>query len=69
MENSSTPRVNARYLDSYVGRNVMLVGKVQQLRGEQAVMDAAGPVQLLLNRVRCANRFEVVRERRADGVV
>lgn len=51
-ESTSTPRVNAQYLDSYVGRNVMLVGKVIQLRGETAVVDADGNVTVNLDRVR-----------------
>lgn len=50
-EPTSTPRITAQYLDSYVGRNVMLVGKVLQLRGDSAVLDADGNVTAILNRV------------------
>ncbi|KAJ0164409.1 Replication factor A protein 3 [Colletotrichum tanaceti] len=49
-EPTSTPRITAQYLDSYVGRNVMLVGKVLQLRGDSAVLDADGNVTAILNR-------------------
>ncbi|KAI9149595.1 Replication factor A protein [Paramyrothecium foliicola] len=46
----SAPRITAPYLDSFNGRHVTIVGKVTQLRGDQAVMDADGSVTLLLNR-------------------
>ncbi len=46
-----TPRINALYLESFTGQTVRLVGKVQQLRGESAVVDAGGRVDVLLNRV------------------
>jgi len=51
MEAASTPRVTCAYLDSYVGKVVMIVGKVLQLRGEEAVIDADGNVTAHLNRV------------------
>lgn len=47
----SAPRISAPYLDSCVGQNVMLVGKVTQLRGDQATLDSDGIVTVLLNRV------------------
>ncbi|KAM7201723.1 replication factor A protein 3 [Naviculisporaceae sp. PSN 640] len=50
MEAVSTPRVTCAYLNMYVGRNVMVVGKVQQLRGEEAVIDADGNITVHLNR-------------------
>ncbi|TDZ59872.1 Replication factor A protein 3 [Colletotrichum trifolii] len=49
-EATSTPRITAQYLDNFVGRNVMLVGKVTQLRGDSAVLDADGNVTAMLNR-------------------
>jgi replication factor A3 len=55
MDAVSTPRVSSPYLDSYVGRNVMVVGKVVQLRGEQAVVDADGNITAHLNRVRAVD--------------
>lgn len=51
MEDTSTPRINSQYLDNYVGRNVMIVGKVVQLRGDTAIIDADGNVTAHLNRV------------------
>lgn len=51
MEATSTPRISAPYLDSYVGRNVVIVGKVVQLRGDEAIIDADGNVTAHLNRV------------------
>lgn len=48
----ATPRATAPYLDSFVGRNVTIIGKVSQLRGEQAVIDADGSINAHLNRVR-----------------
>lgn len=47
----ATPRATAPYLDSFVGRNVTIIGKVSQLRGEQAVIDADGSINAHLNRV------------------
>lgn len=48
---TSTPRVTCAYLNSYVGRNVMVVGKVAQIRGEDAIIDADGNISCKLNRV------------------
>ncbi|KAI3321741.1 replication factor A protein 3-domain-containing protein [Xylariaceae sp. AK1471] len=50
MESVSTPRISANMLDSYVGQNVIVVGKVMQLRGDSAVLDANGQVNAILNR-------------------
>lgn len=52
MESQPTPRITAPYLDSYQGRNVIIVGRVVQLRGEAAVVDADGNITAHLNRVR-----------------
>ncbi|RFU71819.1 replication factor a 3, partial [Trichoderma arundinaceum] len=49
-EQMSAPRITASYLDSFVGRVVTIVGKVTQLRGDQATIDADGVVTILLNR-------------------
>jgi replication factor A3 len=51
-ETVSTPRVNSRYLDSFTNQTVRLVGKVMQLRGEQAIISSQGNVTAHLNRVR-----------------
>lgn len=45
------PRISARYLDSFVGRHVMLVGKVLQVQGKQATVDSDGTVTVLLDQV------------------
>ncbi|KAK3326503.1 replication factor A protein 3 [Apodospora peruviana] len=50
MEATSTPRITCAYLNSYVGKNVMVVGKVMQLRGDEAVIDADGNITAHLNR-------------------
>ncbi|KAK0651947.1 replication factor A protein 3 [Cercophora newfieldiana] len=50
MEATATPRVTASYLSSYIGRNVIVVGKVIQLRGEEATLDADGSINAHLNR-------------------
>lgn len=52
MEFQSTPRITAPYLDSYQGRNVIVVGRVVQLRGETALIDSDGNITAHLNRVR-----------------
>ncbi|KAJ2901673.1 Replication factor A protein 3 [Zalerion maritima] len=50
MESTSTPRVTYPYLNNYVGQTVILVGKVVQLRGDAADIDADGTVTATLNR-------------------
>lgn len=47
----ATPRVDSQYLDNFRNQTVRLVGKVTQLRGEQATIDSNGPVIAHLNRV------------------
>lgn len=51
MEALSTPRVNQQYLDSFTNQTVRLVGKVVQLRGEEATIDSNGMVTCFLTRV------------------
>lgn len=48
----ATPRINSSYLDSFTNQTVRLIGKVVQLRGEQATVDSNGNVTAHLNRVR-----------------
>ncbi|KAI1341969.1 replication factor A protein 3 [Xylariaceae sp. FL0016] len=50
MESISTPRISATMLDAFVGQNVMVVGKVTQLRGESAIIEADGSLNAILNR-------------------
>jgi len=52
MEQRSNPRVTAPYLNAFVGRSVLIVGQVMQLRGENAVINADGQIEAILNRVR-----------------
>jgi replication factor A3 len=47
----STPRITASYLDNFQGQAVRLVGRVTQLRGDHAVIDAGGQVTVHLTRV------------------
>ena len=47
----ATPRVTQSQLQQFSHQTVRLLGKVQQLRGEQAVVDAGGQVTVFLNRV------------------
>ncbi|KJZ70244.1 hypothetical protein HIM_10358 [Hirsutella minnesotensis 3608] len=49
-EQMCAPRVTTQYLDSFVGRLVTIVGKVTQLRGDHATVDADGTVTVMLNR-------------------
>ncbi|KAG9233008.1 replication factor A protein 3-domain-containing protein [Amylocarpus encephaloides] len=46
----STPRILAPHLDSFTSRIVRLIGQVEQLRGEQAIVDCGGKVTVVLNR-------------------
>jgi replication factor A3 len=46
----STPRILAPHLDSFTSRTIRLIGRVTQLRGEQASIDAQGNVTAILNR-------------------
>ena len=52
MTTESTPRITASYLESFMNRTVRLVGRVTQLRGDTATVDAGGNVSVILNRVR-----------------
>ncbi|ODA83570.1 hypothetical protein RJ55_02084 [Drechmeria coniospora] len=49
-ESISAPRITAQHLDAFAGRLVTMVGKVTQLRGDQATIDADGTVTVVLNR-------------------
>jgi replication factor A3 len=50
-EDVATPRINAQYLDAFRNQTVRIVGRVTQLRGEQATIDAAGNITVILSRV------------------
>jgi replication factor A3 len=47
----ATPRITAPYLEQFSHQTVRILGKVRQLRGEQATIDAGGQVSVFLNRV------------------
>ncbi|KAF3021068.1 hypothetical protein G7054_g14314 [Neopestalotiopsis clavispora] len=49
MDPTSTPRVSARYLGSYIEKPVIVVGKVIQVRGEEALIDADGQISITLS--------------------
>ncbi|KAF2140529.1 uncharacterized protein K452DRAFT_319453 [Aplosporella prunicola CBS 121167] len=46
----TTPRITAPYLENFTHQTVRILGKVAQLRGEQATIDAGGSITLHLNR-------------------
>ena len=47
----TTPRITAPYLEAFSHSTVRMLGKVRQLRGESATIDAGGSVNVFLNRV------------------
>jgi len=47
----STPRITSQYLDNFNGKTIRMIGKVTQLRGTSASIDAEGPVTVILNQV------------------
>ncbi|KAF6231473.1 hypothetical protein HO173_010225 [Letharia columbiana] len=63
MASEATPRVNAKYLDSFTNQTVRILGKVVSLRGETATIDANGTINVQLNRdahLQLNNAVEVV---------
>lgn len=46
-----TPRITQSYLEQFTNKTVRLVGKVTQLRGDTATLDAGGAITVALNRV------------------
>ncbi|CBX98732.1 hypothetical protein IAQ61_007644 [Plenodomus lingam] len=50
MDHPQTPRILAPHLSQFQHRIVRILGKVVQLRGEQAVIDAGGNIDVVLNR-------------------
>lgn len=51
MASEATPRVNAKYLESFTNQTVRILGRVVSLRGETAIIDANGSINVHLNRV------------------
>ncbi|KAK7530506.1 replication factor A protein 3 [Phyllosticta citricarpa] len=65
----ATPRINAQYLENFKHSTVRILGKVTQLRGEEATIDANGPINLHLNRdahLTPNNAVEVIGKVNAD---
>ena len=52
MDHPQTPRILAPHLSTFQHRIVRVLGEVVQLRGDTAVIDAGGHVDVILNRVR-----------------
>ena len=52
-EQLATPRILAPHLQAFQHKTVRITGKVVQLRGETAVIDAGGNIDVILTRV-CA---------------
>ncbi|KAH7386117.1 ssDNA binding protein-like protein Ssb3 [Pyrenochaeta sp. MPI-SDFR-AT-0127] len=50
MDHPQTPRILAPHLSNFQHRIVRMLGKVVQLRGENAIIDAGGQVDVILNR-------------------
>ncbi|KAI9840752.1 MAG: hypothetical protein M1837_001326 [Sclerophora amabilis] len=46
----ATPRLLAPYLENFTHQTVRVLGKVVQLRGDQATIDAGGNITAILNR-------------------
>jgi len=59
----STPRITSQHLEHFTNRTIRLLGKVTQLRGDQATIDSDGSVTCMLNRdahLTVGNAVEVV---------
>ncbi|OAL48988.1 replication factor A protein 3 [Pyrenochaeta sp. DS3sAY3a] len=50
MDHPQTPRILASHLSNFQHRIVRILGKVVQLKGDTAVIDAGGQVDVILNR-------------------
>ncbi|EUC33053.1 hypothetical protein COCVIDRAFT_110532 [Bipolaris victoriae FI3] len=50
MDHPQTPRIIAPHLSEFQHRIVRILGKVVQLRGETAVIDAGGQIDVILTR-------------------
>ncbi|KAF4551131.1 Replication factor A protein 3-like protein [Elsinoe fawcettii] len=46
----ATPRITAPYLEQFKHQTVRILGKVTELRGDTATIDAGGKITVLLNR-------------------
>ncbi|KAH7068286.1 ssDNA binding protein-like protein Ssb3 [Paraphoma chrysanthemicola] len=50
MDHPQTPRILAPHLQTFQHRIVRVLGKVVQLRGETAIIDAGGHIDVILTR-------------------
>lgn len=50
----ATPRVTMQYLESFQQKTVRILGRVNQLMGDRAVVDAGGHITVHLTRVSLA---------------
>jgi replication factor A3 len=60
MDHPQTPRILAPHLSTFQHRIVRILGKVVQLRGETAVIDAGGNIDVVLTRVRLSPNFSIL---------
>jgi len=59
----ATPRITAPHLEAFSHRTVRILGKVQQLRGMEATIDAGGAIVIHLNmdsHLHVGNAFEFI---------
>lgn len=59
----STPRITSQHLEVFQNKTIRLLGKVTQLRGDQATIDSEGVVTCQLNRdshLTVGNAVEIV---------
>lgn len=56
----ATPRITAAYLEQFQGRHIRVVGRVTQLRGDHAVIDAGGSITVHLTRVNLDSLFHLI---------
>jgi len=62
-----TPRILAPHLQAFQHKLVRMLGKVLQLRGDTAVIDAGGNVDLILNRVRHKTSYSIMTSTKCVG--
>ena len=61
MNPEATPRITAPYLESFANQGaVRILGKVLELRGDRATIDAGGHITILLNRVSSLRAFRTL---------
>jgi len=69
MSLEQTPRILAPHLQAFQHKLVRMLGKVLQLRGDTAVIDAGGNVDVILNRVRHKTSYTTVTSTKCGGKV